>query len=144
MTYVEFEKLIQNLEDNIKFKKELFNEVTISEIARLSKVFKTKLFNTLTFRYVNNTSLSGGKSFEELKNAIEKYLTPRVDAAANKMTDSIKLTLINIIHVNNNINPEIFVGINNKGIKFIMNTPIPENKLFKTNDSKNKNIFKLI
>ncbi len=33
----------------------------------------------------------------------------------------------------NNINPEIFVGINNKGIKFIMNTPIPENKLFKTN-----------
>ena len=71
-------------------------------------------------------------------------MTPRVDAAANKMTDSIKLTLINIIHVNNNINPEIFVGINNKGIKFIMNNPIPENKLFKTNDSKNKNIFKLI
>ena len=137
-------EIVVNYNDLKSKEKELFNEVTISEIARLSKVFKTKLFNTLTFRYVNNTSLSGGKSFEELKNAIEKYLTPRVDAAANKMTDSIKLTLINIIHVNNNINPEIFVGINNKGIKFIMNTPIPENKLFKTNDSKNKNIFKLI
>ena len=137
-------EIVVNYNDLKSKEKELFNEVTISEIARLSKVFKTKLFNTLTFRYVNNTSLSGGKSFEELKNAIEKYLTPRVDAAANKMTDSIKLTLINIIHVNNNINPEIFVGINNKGIKFIMNNPIPENKLFKTNDSKNKNIFKLI
>lgn len=124
--------------------KELFNEVTIPEIARLSKVFKTKLFNTLTFRYVNNTSLSGGKSFEELKNAIEKYLTPRVDTAASKMANSIKLTLINIIHVNNNINSEIFVGINNKHIKFIMSNPIPENKIFKTINSKNKNIFKLI
>jgi len=121
----------------------LFTEVTIPEIARLSKVFKTKLFNTLTFRYVNNTSLSGGKSFEELKNAIEKYLTPRVDAAANKMTDSIRLTLISIIKENNKINDVIFVGINNKGIKFIINKTIPENKLFKINDSKNKNIFKL-
>jgi hypothetical protein len=121
----------------------LFTEVTIPEIARLSKVFETKLFNTLTFRYVNNTSLSGGKSFEELKNAIEKYLTPRVDAAANKMTDSIRLTLISIIKENNEINDVIFVGINNKGIKFIINDPITENKLFKINDSKNKNIFKL-
>jgi len=121
----------------------LFTEVTIPEIARLSKVFTTKLFNTLTFRYVNNTSLSGGKSFEELKNAIEKYLTPRVDAAANKMTDSIRLTLIHIIKENNEINDVIFVGINNKGIKFIINKTIPENKLFKINDSKNKNIFKL-
>ena len=121
----------------------LFTEVTIREIARLSKVFKTKLFNTLTFRYVNNTSLSGGKSFEELKNVIEKYLTPRVDVAANKMTDSIRLTLINIIKENNKINDVIFVGINNKGIKFIINKTIPENKLFKINDSKNKNIFKL-
>jgi hypothetical protein len=121
----------------------LFTEVTIPEIARLSKVFKTKLFNTLTFRYVNNTSLSGGKSFEELKNAIEKYLTPRVDAAANKMTDSIRLTLIYIIKENNKINDVIFVGINNKGIKFIISDLIPENKLFKINDSKNKNIFKL-
>jgi len=122
----------------------LFTEVTIPEIARLSKVFKTKLFNTLTFRYVNNTSLSGGKSFEELKNAIEKYLTPRVDAAANKMTDSIRLTLISIIKENKKINDVIFVGINNKGIKFIISDPITENKLFKINDSKNKNIFKLI
>jgi hypothetical protein len=122
----------------------LFTEVTIPEIARLSKVFKTKLFNTLTFRYVNNTSLSGGKSFEELKNAIEKYLTPRVDAAANKMTDSIRLTLIYIIKENKKINDVIFVGINNKGIKFIISDPITENKLFKINDSKNKNIFKLI
>lgn len=121
----------------------LFTEVTIPEIARLSKVFTTKLFNTLTFRYVNNTSLSGGKSFEELKNAIEKYLTPRVDAAANKMTDSIRLTLISIIKENKEINDVIFVGINNKGIKFIINKTIPENKLFKINDSKNKNIFKL-
>ena len=137
-------EIVINPNDLKSKEKELFNEVTIPEIARLSKVFKTKLFNTLTFRYVNNTSLSGGKSFEELKNVIEKYLTPRVDVAANKMTDSIRLTITNIIHVNNNINPEIFVGINNKGIKFIMNSPIPENKLFKTNDSKNKNIFKLI
>jgi hypothetical protein len=59
------------------------------------------------------------------------------------MTDSIRLTITNIIHVNNKINDVIFVGINNKGIKFIIKKSITENKLFKINDSKNKNIFKL-
>lgn len=122
----------------------LFTEITLPEVNKLGKPFESKLYNTLALRYSKNTTLSGGKSYEELRKIIEEYLTPKIDVAVGKMIKSIRLTITNIIHVNNNINPEIFVGINNKGIKFIMNSPIPENKLFKTNDSKNKNIFKLI
>ena len=122
----------------------LFTEITLPEVNRLGKPFESKLYNTLALRYSKNTTLSGGKSYEELRKIIEKYLAPKIDVAVGKMIKSIRLTITNIIHVNNNINPEIFVGINNKGIKFIMNSSIPENKLFKTNDSKNKNIFKLI
>ena len=122
----------------------LFTEITLPEVNRLAKPFESKLYNTLSLRYSKNTTLSGGKSYEELRKVIENYLSPKIDVAVGKMIKSIRLTLTNIIHVNNEINPEIFVGINNKGIKFIIKSLIPENKLFKTNDSKNKNIFKLI
>ena len=122
----------------------LFTEIKLAEINRLSSVFKSKLYTALTIRYSNNTLISGGKSQEELRKSIQNYLEPKIDNSVGKMIKSIRLTLTNIIHVNNNINTEIFVGINNKGIKFIMNNPIPENKLFKTINSKNKNIFKLI
>ena len=122
----------------------LFTEITLPAVNRLAKPFESKLYNTLARKYSENTRLSGGKSYEELRKVIENYLSPKIDVAVGKMINSIRLTLTYIIHVNNKINPEIFVGINNKGIKFIIKNPIPENKLFKTNDSKNKNIFKLI
>ena len=122
----------------------LFTEITLPAVNRLAKPFESKLYNTLALKYSENTRLSGGKSYEELRKVIENYLSPKIDVAVGKMINSIRLTLTNIIQVNNEINPEIFVGINNKGIKFIIKNPIPENKLFKTNDSKNNNIFKLI
>lgn len=121
----------------------LFTEIKLVEVNRLGVSFKRKLINTLAIEFSKNPTLSKGKNSNELNQLISIYLSPKIDEPIGKMIKSIFLTLKNIIHINNKLNDIIFVGINQKQIKFIKNNPIPENKLFESIHSKNKNIFKL-
>jgi hypothetical protein len=121
----------------------LFTEIKLIEVNKLGMLFKRKLINTLAIEFSKNSTLSGGKNVTELNQLISNYLSPKIDDAIGKMIKSIFLTLKNIIHVNNRINDVIFIGINKNQIKFIKDKIIPENKLFESINSKNKNIFKL-
>ena len=121
----------------------LFTEIKLIEVNKLGMLFKRKLINTLAIEFSKNSTLSGGKNVTELNQLISNYLSPKIDDAIGKMIKSIFLTLKNIIQVNNRINDVIFIGINKNQIKFIKDKIIPENKLFESINSKNKNIFKL-
>jgi hypothetical protein len=121
----------------------LFTEIKLIEVNKLGMLFKRKLINTLAIEFSKNSTLSGGKNVTELNQLISNYLSPKIDDAIGKMIKSIFLTLKNIIDVNNRINDVIFIGINKNQIKFIKDKIIPENKLFESINSKNKNIFKL-
>jgi len=121
----------------------LFTEIKLVEVNKLGMLFKRKLINTLAIEFSKNSTLSGGKNVTELNQLISNYLSQKIDDAIGKMIKSIFLTLKNIIQVNNKINNVIFVGINKNQIKFIKDKIIPENKLFESISSKNKNIFKL-
>ena len=130
-------------------------------------IFKRKLINTLAMEFSKNTK----QSSKELSAIILSYLNPKIDEPIRKMVQSISLTIEEVSRLIEK-NEIVYIGVSNKGIKFVKEKSsteekpvqkqedkpeekpvqkpyeyepgeLEENKLFESINRKNKNIFKL-